>query len=423
MADTQNTQQKYFLDLGGLTTLWNKIKNSFADKELTEESINNININLGELDTQIKTVDNNVDNLENTVFAFAPREVTYYADAVEASKSAAAGTLIKVTSGETSADDSTPSGFSTGMYIVTGVGEIQYISTSDGDSDGSSITALGERVTTLEDTVVKSAQIIDENGKSLGQSFSVNDNVLVIAHDDQFDIDSESVRALTHRAVAAKFRDIESTITQIPKFKISVVDELPTEFISLSTIYLLRNSETYTNNLFTEYIYVEKVKDDPDTPEDESKFVWEKLGEQTLVVDDIVTTDQLNQALSIALADYAKKNDVQDLINESSNNLKTEIYGKVEETYATKESLEELSKDIEGITGDLDNYLTKEDAATNYLTIANAENIYLSQEAAENKGWMNESEIITSIQLGNIGNAIVITDEQIENMIEENNNQ
>ena len=36
MADTQNTQQKFFLDLAGLTSLWNKIKTTFADKEKTE---------------------------------------------------------------------------------------------------------------------------------------------------------------------------------------------------------------------------------------------------------------------------------------------------------------------------------------------------------------------------------------------------
>lgn len=416
MAD--NTTQKYFLDLGGLTALWSKIKASFADKAQTEDSINNINISLGDLDTRVKAVDNDVNNLENTVLTFAPREVNYYSDAVEASKSAAAGTLIKVLSSDTSAEDPTPSGYLAGMYIVVGVGEIQFISTSDGDANGSSITALGERVASLEETVVKSAEIIDEKGNQLGQTFSVNDNVLLISHDDTFDINSDSVKALTHRAVAAKFRNIESSITQIPKFKISVVDELPTNDISLSTIYLLRNTDTYTNNLFTEYIYVEKTKDDPNTPEDESKFVWEKLGEQTLVVDDIVTTDQLNQALSIALADYAKTADVNSLISEATENLKIEIYDKVEETYATKESLEEISKEIEGITGDLDNYLTKEDAATNYLTIANAAETYLSKVDADNKGWMTEDAIITSIQLGNIGNAILITEEQIENMIE-----
>lgn len=417
MANTQ----KYFLDLSGLTTLWNKIKMSFADKEQTETSIGNINLELDELDSRIEVIDNDVDNLENTVLTIAPREVNYYSEAVEAAKSLAIGTMIKVKKSETSATDNNPSGFSTGIYVVVDNGVIQYVSTSDGDADASDITALGERVTSLEDSVIKSAEIVDENGNQLNQSFSVNNNVLLISHDNTFDINSESVRALTHKAVAAKFRNIEDTLTRIPKFKISVVDELPTDEISLSTIYLLRNADTYTNNLFTEYIYVESVKDNPETTDvNESKYVWEKLGEQSLIVDDIVTTDKLNNTLSIALADYAKTADVNELIREATSNLKLDILGTVEQTYATIESVEELAKEIEGVTGDLDKYLTKDDAAANYLSIIDAENTYLSKEEADKKGWMTEDDVLTSIQVGNIGNAIIITEDQIENMIKEN---
>lgn len=411
---------KYFLDLVGLTALWNKIKATFADKEQTQASIENINSSITDLDTRLQVVDNEVNELETTVLTIAPREVNYYADAVEASKSLAVGTTIKVNYPETSADDPTLSGYSTGIYIVTGPGEIKYLSTSDGDADASDITALGNRVTSLEDSVIKSATLIDEMGDPLDETFSVVDNVLLVKHDDEFDINSESVRALTHRAVAAKFRNIESSLSQIPKFKVSVVDELPTTEISLSTIYLLRNTDTYTNNLFTEYIYVELVKDNPETTEDESRYGWEKLGEQSLVVDDIVTNDQLNQALSAALADYAKTGDVQELIKQASDDIKLNILQTVEETYATKEALEDLSKEIENITLDLDGYLTKEDAATNYLTIADAANTYLSKEEADQKGWVTEEDILTSIQTGRIGEVIIITEEQIEQMIADN---
>jgi hypothetical protein len=412
--------QKYFLDLVGLTKLWGKIKASFADKEQTQTSIDNINSNITDLDGRIQVIDNDVNNLETSVLTIAPREVNYYSEAIEASKELAVGTTINVKYPETSAEDSTPSGYSTGIYIVVGNGEIKYISTSDGDADASDITALGNRVESLESTVVKSAEVIDENGTQLGQSFSVTENVLLISHDDVFDINTDSVKSLTHRAVAAKFKDIENSLTQIPKFKISVVDELPTNNISLSTIYLLRNTDAYTNNLFTEYIYVETVKDDPTTTDvNESKFEWEKLGEQTLVVDDIVTKDDLNNALNIALLDYAKTTDVKAFIQEANENLKIEILGAVEKTYATKEELNALAEDIESITGGLDNYLTKEEAALTYLTQTEAADTYLTITDAEQKGWVTEADILTSIQSGNIGNAIVITEEQIENMIAE----
>lgn len=416
MADTQ----KYFLDLVGLTKLWSKIKASFADKEQTQASIDNINGNIQTLDERIQIVDNDVNNLETTVLTIAPREVNYYYEAIEASKELAVGTPINVRLPETSADDPTPSGYSTGIYMVVASGVIKYISTSDGDADASDITALGNRVTSLEDTVVKSAEIIDEKGTQLGQSFSVTDNVLLIAHDDTFDINSESVKALTHRAVAAKFRNIENTLTQIPKFKVAVVDELPTDEISLSTIYLVRNTNVSDNNLFTEYIYVETVKDNPETTDvDESRYSWEKLGEQTLVIEDIVTQNQLNNAINTALSEYSKTADIRDMISEANENLKIDVLKTVEETYATIETVEELAKDIESVTGDLSKYLTKDDAAITYLTQNDAANTYLSKTEAEQKGWLTEDDVLTSIQSGNIGNAIVITEEQIENMIAE----
>ena len=416
MADTQ----KYFLDLVGLTKLWGKIKASFADKEQTQSSIDNINANIDSLDERIEIIDNDVNNLETTVLTIAPREVNYYSEAIEASKELAVGTPINVKLPDTSADDPTPSGYSTGIYMVTAPGEIKYISTSDGNADASDITALGNRVETLENSVVKSAEIVDENGTQLGQSFSVADNVLLIAHDDTFDINSESVKALTHRAVAAKFRNIENSLTQIPKFKVAVVDELPTDEISLSTIYLVRNSDASDNNLFTEYIYVETVKDNPETTDvNESQYAWEKLGEQTLVIEDIVTQNQLNNAINTALAEYSKTADIQDMISEANSNLKIDILKTVEETYATIDSVEELAKDIEAVTGDLSKYLTKDDAAVTYLTQIDAANTYLTKVDADNKGWLTEDDVLTSIQSGNIGNAIVITEEQIENMIAE----
>ena len=416
MADTQ----KYFLDLGGLTKLWGKIKASFADKEQTQSSIDNINANIDSLDERIEIIDNDVNNLETTVLTIAPREVNYYSEAIEASKELAVGTPINVKLPDTSADDPTPSGYSTGIYMVTAPGEIKYISTSDGNADASDITALGNRVETLENSVVKSAEIVDENGTQLGQSFSVADNVLLVAHDDTFDINSESVKALTHRAVAAKFRNIENSLTQIPKFKVAVVDELPTDEISLSTIYLVRNNNVSDNNLFTEYIYVETVKDNPETTDvNESQYAWEKLGEQTLVIEDIVTQNQLNNAINNALSEYSKTADIQDMISEANSNLKIDILKTVEETYATIDSVEELAKDIEAVTGDLSKYLTKDDAAVTYLTQIDAANTYLTKVDADNKGWLTEDDVLTSIQSGNIGNAIVITEEQIENMIAE----
>jgi hypothetical protein len=264
----------------------------------------------------------------------------------------------------------------------------------------------------LDGEVVKSATIVDATGKQLGTNYDVSNNVLLVAHDDGFELNSDSVRALTHRAVAAKFRELENTISGIPKFKILVVDELPTAEISTSTIYLVRNKTNVTDkNLFTEYIYIDNGG---------KGGSWEKLGEQTLDVGDIVTNSQLNNAISTALASYAKKTDVDTAIATAKNELKTDILSVVEETYATKEDVENISKDLEDVTTSLDSYLTKNEASTTYLSKDDAAKDYLSKNEATNKGWMTEAEIITSIQLGEIGKAIAITSEQIDDVTKEN---
>lgn len=59
----------------------------------------------------------------------------------------------------------------------------------------------------------------------------------------------------------------KTEVSTIPKFAISVVDKLPTADISNTTIYLVKTGSD-TNNLYTEYIYVNSK--------------WEELGTQAL---------------------------------------------------------------------------------------------------------------------------------------------
>lgn len=100
-------------------------------------------------------------------------------------------------------------------------------------------------------------------------------------------------------------------ISAIPKFSIDVVDELPTEDISSSTVYLLKSSTTESGNLYTEYVYLENTEE------------WEQLGTQTLDLSGYTTTEALNAAIaeflsstevnelvSAALSDYTKTEDL-----------------------------------------------------------------------------------------------------------------
>lgn len=109
----------------------------------------------------------------------------------------------------------------------------------------------------------------------------------------------------TKTQVDGKVSDLEGKISAIPKFAISVVDNLPTSGISTTTIYLKKTSTTETGNLYTEYIYVNNA--------------WESLGTQTLDLSEyatktyvsgqianFVTEAQVNTLISTALTSYVK---------------------------------------------------------------------------------------------------------------------
>ena len=93
--------------------------------------------------------------------------------------------------------------------------------------------------------------------------------------------------------------DLENKISAITEFKISVVDTLPTEDISDTTIYLVKTSTTESGNLFTEYIYVNND--------------WEKLGTQSLNLSGYATEDYVN----VKVKDFVTEDKVKDLISEA----------------------------------------------------------------------------------------------------------
>lgn len=87
--------------------------------------------------------------------------------------------------------------------------------------------------------------------------------------------------------------EINNKISTIPKFAISVVQSLPTRDISPTTVYLV-SSGTETNNLYTEYIYVNNK--------------WEILGTQKLDLSPYVKSSDL--------AEVATTGSYADLVDE-----------------------------------------------------------------------------------------------------------
>ena len=88
---------------------------------------------------------------------------------------------------------------------------------------------------------------------------------------------TETITPLTsHQSLASYYTkdEVDGKVSAIPKFSISVVTELPTSDISTTTIYLLKTGSE-TNNLYTEYIYVNSK--------------WETLGTQKMDMSDYLT--------------------------------------------------------------------------------------------------------------------------------------
>lgn len=309
--------KKLFLDYTGLTTLWNKMKNTFAGKAATDEAFGNIQNSINTINGDISTINTELDTIDANVVASTPKEAANYSAALELANSLVPGTIINVKGAET-VDGAMYVG---GFYIVDGKSPatIKYIGTSSGSVEDDDVAALENRVSTLEGSVVKT--VVYTDGKTSG-NYTVENNQLIIKYDDTYVANSQSINALTHKAIAAKFGELESLLTAIPKFKIAVVDELPTSDISTSTIYLVKNADTTSNNLYTEYIYINSD--------------WEKLGEQTLDVTNFLTADQVENIL--AGKQYATKGELTSAISTATNS----IMGDVASTYVRSDALEDI---------------------------------------------------------------------------------
>lgn len=410
-------QSKYFLDLQGLTTLWNKIKSTFADKAATENTLSGINTDLGKVKTDVSALSTEIGEVENLTLSLAPKPAKNYSAALVIAGGSTPGIIIDIAEPEDVkiTDENgleKTINYGSGLYIVTSndPAEIKFLSTSTGSADDSGIDGLNVRVETLERDIIKNA-VVTDGSNQLG-TFNVSNNSLVIQYDDVLDVDSQSVKALTHRAIAAKFKKLEGALSGIPKFSVEVVTELPTKDVSMSTIYLVKNiANTTTNNLYTEYICLSATQTDDGTVYD-----WEKLGEQTLAISNMVTKQELNDAISVALRDYMKSTDLKTYIADEISKAQSSILKTVSDNYASKTVVDGLSTTVGTIESSLNNYLLKDDAATTYLAKSDAEKTYLKITDADTKGWLTESQIATSITDGNIGNAIRITDDMITNI-------
>lgn len=415
MADNIITK-KFFLDWEGLKSLWTKINATFANKAVVDESLAQltddvaiVNANLNSLSTNVNL---RIDGVEDTIETFMPKEFPTYTDAVRYAPLLAPGTVIKVMGDGPLLDESgtpvvdengvTPV-YKAGLYIVLDPvnGKIQKISTASGAGDASNIEELSVVVQQLNNDVVKTAIVVTETGEVLS-TVEKNDNSLLIKVDDTFVVDSQSVNMLSHRAVAAMYGELSNQISQIPKFKISVVETLPESGISASTIYLVKNTDPTSNNIYAEYIYVKKL---------DEEWHWEKLGEQSLVIEDFAKKSDVEQMITIAMQNVVKTNDLNAAIATS----KAEILDEISKTYISKLDVEKFVDETE-LNNALSDYYSKGESDDRFVNITVANATFLTAKDIE--GFMKEPEIITSVLEGNIGNEIRISEALIDSLTE-----
>lgn len=418
----ENIEKKSFLDLGGLKTLWNKITNTFASKtELTEE-IYKINSDVLELGTELAKVeyDTNlkISGVEDLIETFMPREFENYNAAVASSSSLSPGTVIKILNDSQNVDidgnpeldsNGEPVIYKKGLYMIFNNkhGILVKISTTTGSGEdvtlddlNSVIKELDSKINNVSENSITDGYVLDENGNLL-YKVDKEDNSLIFKVDNEFVVNSESLHALTHRAAAVMYGNLVNYISSIPKFKISIVDELPnfeTDEISLSTIYLVKNNDVTSNNMYTEYICIDTV----DKNTNKHVLSWEKLGEQSLVIDDYATKEYVIQLLSETLQLFVSKNELEEF--------KTEVLTYIQSTYATKEEVKDFVNE-DKLSETLENYYSKTEADEKFITYEIVDEHFATKDDISE--FLTEDEIIGSILYGNIGESIRITDEEI----------
>ena len=240
--------------------------------------------------------------------------------------------------------------YTAGPYVVTGAGSVAKLGTTSASGDiAGDVETLKGKVSTLESESLKGVRV-DNVLLSVGEDKTVNielagfaksddlvaplarlaemedgaqvnlietvsvagsdlvpvDKKISIVFDSAYDASTDSENALQHKAIAAVIEDLRGKISEIPKFRIDVVDALPEQGEN-AVVYLVKETGEETSNLYEEYIWTGSA--------------FELLGRQELDLTDYVTSSELTDALvpyaktaevSKTLEDYALKADYLD---------------------------------------------------------------------------------------------------------------
>lgn len=141
--------------------------------------------------------------------------------------------------------------------------------------------------TTLVGAINKLVELIEEYQgavtEALGEKANANEVVDNATFEEYQGAVSEALATkVDANAYETKISELESTISLLPKFAIEVVEVLPTEEISETTVYLVKDKDD-EGDLYTEYIYVNGA--------------WENLGKQRVDLTNYYNKDEVDTLL------------------------------------------------------------------------------------------------------------------------------
>ena len=167
---------------------------------------------------------------------------------------------------------------------------------TDGDVDstlGTKVSALETKVSSLETTTTSLSSRLATTQSSLATtqtSLATTQSSLALLTSTVSSHISDTTAALALKADKATTYtkdDVDQLISTIPKFAIEVVQTLPTENISYTTLYLVPDTSSSTGQLYTEWIY---VKGTPDH--------WERLGIQRIDLSNYYTKTEIDTTVT-----------------------------------------------------------------------------------------------------------------------------
>lgn len=226
-------------------------------------TVNNATLTIQKNGTTVKTFTANA-STDVTADITVPTTVAELTDAEDYAKAADIPTKVSELTND--------SGFITGITssdVTTALGYTPYDSTNpDGYITSSALSSYSKIADTVSAVVAGSTKdtiSVTKNGST--STITVNN----VANAIKASQDAEGNVITNTYATKAE-------ISSIPKFAIEVVNTLPTTDISTTTVYLLANSSSESQNLYDEYIYVSDK--------------WEKLGTQTVDLSGYVPTSR-----------------------------------------------------------------------------------------------------------------------------------